>query len=211
MASKTAARSGARTSRSKASSAADRRPARPAAPPQAGHAAQTSRWSPPRAPRSAGRPRRLADGGQGRRHHRPLGRPRPRHRTRPPPRRHRAGAARRRGRRRRQFVVRRGATRRRLDRHRRCARSSARRWCWCRSLLGVDRRVADAHRTQSRRPAAADPGRGDDRSARARPVAPVVRRAAGSRRPPARRRLRRLRHRRAAVGRADARGSPPRC
>ena len=66
-----------------------------------------------------------------------------------------------------------------------------------------DRGRADADRARSRRPAAADSRRSDDRAARARPVASVVRFAGHPGRSPARRRVHRLRHRWPAVGGAD--------
>ena len=99
-------------------------------------------------------------------------------------------------------MVRRRATRRRLDRHRRADGHRRRR------RAGPDRarrhrRHADAHRTRPRLPAAADPRHRHDRAARARAVASVGRLARRSDRTPARRRVRRLRDRRSARRRPD--------
>ena len=66
-----------------------------------------------------------------------------------------------------------------------------------------DRRGADAHRTRARRAAAAHPRCGDDHAADTRTVASVGGFADGPDRAPARSRIPRLRHRRSAVGGAD--------
>ena len=174
MPSKTAARSGARSSRSKAGSRSGSRAARPAPrrkPAKSAHSVADPRR---RAGHRPGCPGRLVDAGQGGRLDGPIGGPRPRHRSRPPPRRDRAGAAGHRGRRHREFVVRRRATGRRVDRQLPAGADRI-------GGPGVagrahrDRGRADAHRARPRRPAAADPRRGDDHPARAGPVAPVVR------------------------------------
>ena len=202
MPSKTAARSGARSSRSKAGSrggARRRGPRRPAAsrltPQSVGHLVRGG-------DRRARRSRGLVDGGQGRRIHRPLGRSGARPGARPPPRRHRAGAAGHRRGDRRELLVRRRASRRPVDRHlpsradrvgRRPRSDRARR----------GRRGADAHGTRPRSAATADPRRRDDHPAHTRTVASVGGFADGPDRAPARRRIPRLRHRRSAVGWAD--------
>ena len=155
-----------------------------------------------RAGHRPGRPRRLVHAGQGGRIDCPIGGPRPRHPSRPPPRRHRAGAAWHRGRRHRELVVRRRQAGRRMDRQL-PARADRLGRPGVAGRAHRDRGRADADRARSRRPAAADPRRGDDRAARARPVAPVGRVAGHPGRAPARRRFHRLRHRRPAVGGAD--------
>ncbi len=148
------------------------------------------------------RPRRLVHARQGSRIDGPIGGPRPRHRPRPPPGRHRAGAAGNRGRRRRELVVRRRKAGRRMDRQLparadRLGRPAAA----CRAHR--DRDPADAHRARPRHPAAADPRRGDDHAAGARPVAPVGRLAGQPGGPPARFGVHRIRHRRPSFGGFD--------
>ena len=69
--------------------------------------------------------------------------------------------------------------------------------------LAVDRRDVDAHRAQPGVAPTPDPRRGDDHPARPGTVAPLVGVAGHPGRPSARVRVHRLRHRRSAVGRSE--------
>ena len=174
MPSKTAARSGARSTRSKAGSRSGSRSVRPAsAPGSMPNGLNPSPIPGGRAGHRAGGPRRLVHAGQGGRFDRPIGGSGPRHPSRPPPRRNRAGAAWHRGRRHRELVVRRRQAGRRMDRQL-LARADRIGRPGVAGRAHRDRGRADADRARSRRPTAAHPRRGDGRPARARPVAPVA-------------------------------------
>ena len=214
MASKTAARSGSRTSRSKATSR-DRSPtgSRPSVRGPAAPRKRAERRPAKRRNRSllvcagltCGRAARATwlMAATGHRRRGAVDRPGPRHRTRTSPRRNRAGAAGPGRRRRRELVVRRRPADRRLGGRRCCGHSSARP-SWLLPVVAAARGdSADAHGAQPRRAAAADPRLQPDRAVVPRSAPPVGGFAGGPRTAPACGRIHRLRHRWAAVGRAD--------